>query len=152
MRTNIDLNAFRKFLYEQLFFKSFWRTHWLAIVLIPLFLDFWWHLLWVSKPEWALPYSLFCRGECNVHSARSTSGATHADLLAAGSTAACISRGGTWLRFEWAITRTEDKHATIVRATRLSTNNLILTWNGAYLLCNFKVTCISQCVVGNAFG
>ena len=20
-------------------------------------LDFWWHLLWVSKPEWVLPYS-----------------------------------------------------------------------------------------------
>ena len=26
----------------------------------------------------------FCGGECNVHSPRSTSGATHADLLAAG--------------------------------------------------------------------
>ena len=26
----------------------------------------------------------FCGGECNVHSLRSTSGATHADLLAAG--------------------------------------------------------------------
>ena len=22
-------------------------------------LDFWWHLIWVSKPEWVLPYSLF---------------------------------------------------------------------------------------------
>ena len=43
-------------------------------------LDFWWHLLWVSKPEWVLPYSLFCRGECNVHSLRSTSGATLADV------------------------------------------------------------------------
>ena len=31
-------------------------------------LDFWWRLLWVSKPEWVLPYLLFCRGECNVHS------------------------------------------------------------------------------------
>ena len=30
-----------------------------------------------------LPY-LHCRGECNVHSPRSTSGATLADLLAAG--------------------------------------------------------------------
>ena len=41
-------------------------------------LDFWWRLLWVSKPEWVLPYSLFCGGECNVHSPRSTYGATHA--------------------------------------------------------------------------
>ena len=24
-------------------------------------LDFWWHLLWVSKPEWVLPYLLFLR-------------------------------------------------------------------------------------------
>ena len=24
-------------------------------------LDFWWRLLWVSKPEWVLPYSLFLR-------------------------------------------------------------------------------------------
>ena len=38
-------------------------------------LDFWWRLLWVSKPEWVLPYS-HCGGECNVHSLRSTSGAT----------------------------------------------------------------------------
>ena len=41
------------------------------------FLDFWWHLLWVSKPEWILPYSLFYWGECNVHSLRSTSCVTH---------------------------------------------------------------------------
>ena len=27
--------------------------------LIPLFLNFWWHVLWVSKPEWVLPYSNF---------------------------------------------------------------------------------------------
>ena len=30
-----------------------------------------------------LPYLLFCGGECNVHSLRSTSDVTHADLLAA---------------------------------------------------------------------
>ena len=30
-----------------------------------------------------LPYLLFCGGKCNVHSPRSTSGATYADLLAA---------------------------------------------------------------------
>ena len=27
-------------------------------------LNFWWHLLWVSKPEWVLPYSFFA--EANV--------------------------------------------------------------------------------------
>ena len=46
-------------------------------------LDFWWRLLWVSKPGWVLPYLLFCGGECNVHSLRSTSGTTHANLLVA---------------------------------------------------------------------
>ena len=30
-------------------------------------LDFWWRLLWVSKPEWVLPYTSHCGGECNVH-------------------------------------------------------------------------------------
>ena len=46
-------------------------------------LDFWWHLLWVSKPEWAMPYS-HCRGKHNVCSPRSTSSTTLADLLVAG--------------------------------------------------------------------
>ena len=83
-------------------------------------LDFWWRLFWVSKPEWVLPYSLFCGGECNVHSLRSTSRATLADLLAAGvqpvtSLHACAEVG---LGFEWAITSTEDVCATIVSATR----------------------------------
>ena len=45
------------------------------------------------------------------------------NLLVAGIAAShfptCISRSGTWLRFEWAITRTEDKCTTIVPATRL---------------------------------
>ena len=36
-----------------------------------------------SKPEWVLPLA-FCRGEYNVHSLRPTSGATLANLLAAG--------------------------------------------------------------------
>ena len=86
-------------------------------------LDFWWHLIWVSKPEDILPYSLLCRGKCNVHSPRSTSSATCADLLVAGSTVGhfptYISRGGTCLRFEQAITRTEKECATIVPATLL---------------------------------
>ena len=59
----------------------------------------------------------FCRGKCNVHSPRSTSGATHANLLGAGSAAGhfptYISRGGTWLGFKWAIAQTEDECATI---------------------------------------
>ena len=68
-----------------------------------LVLDLWWCLLWVLKPEWVLPHS-HCRGECNVHSLRSMSGATLADLLTASITAGhfptCISRGGSWLGFE----------------------------------------------------
>ena len=55
----------------------------------------------------------FCGGKCNVHFLRFTSGSTPADLLVAGIAAShfptCISRGGTWLGFEWAITRTEDE-------------------------------------------
>ena len=36
-------------------------------------LGFCYHLPWVFKPEWVMPY-LHCRGECNVHYLRSTSG------------------------------------------------------------------------------
>ena len=54
--------------------------------------------------------------EYNIHSLRSTSGATPANLLAACITAGhspiCINRDGTWLRFEWAITQIEDERAT----------------------------------------
>ena len=59
----------------------------------------------------------------NVEPLRCTSGATPADLLMASITAShfltCISRDGTWLGFEWAITQTEDERATIEPATRL---------------------------------
>ena len=89
----------------------FWRTHVLFWATVTPVIDFGWHLLWVSKPEWVLPCSLFCGGDCNVCSLRPTSGATHAYLLVTGSAAShfptCINRGGTWLRFERAITRTE---------------------------------------------
>ena len=63
---------------------SFWRTHmsYFGATGTPV-LDFWWRLLWGVKPEWVLPYSHY-GGECNVHSPRSTSGATLAHLLAAG--------------------------------------------------------------------
>ena len=40
-------------------------------------LDFWWHLLWVSKPEWA---ALFTFG-IGIRSLRFTSGVTAANLL-----------------------------------------------------------------------
>ena len=65
-------------------FLSFLRTHmsFFGATDTPV-LDFWLCLLWVLKPEWVLPYSLFCGGECNVHSLRSTSGATYVNLLAA---------------------------------------------------------------------
>ena len=45
-------------------------------------LHFWWHLLWVSKPEWA---ALFILGRSihDVHFLRFTSRATPADLLVA---------------------------------------------------------------------
>ena len=43
-------------------------------------LDFWWRLLWVSKPVWILSH-LHCRGKCYVHSLRSTSGATYIQPL-----------------------------------------------------------------------
>ena len=69
-------------------------------------------------------FAFFCRGECNIHPLRSTSGATCADLLAAGSAAGyfltCISRSGALLWFEQEITQTEDKCTTIVPASRLS--------------------------------
>ena len=59
------------------FFKVFCRTyyHVLFWATVYVWYDFWWCLLWVSKPEWVLPYSN-CEGECNVHFLRSTSGAT----------------------------------------------------------------------------
>ena len=79
-------------------------------------------------------FPIFCGGECNVHSPRFTSGATLADLLVASSAAGhfptCISRGGTWLRFERATAQTEDERATIVPATwLLSTYSIYIYLN-----------------------
>ena len=66
---------------------------------------------------------LFCGSKCNVHSPRSISGATPADLLIAGITAdhfpTCISRGGGWLGFQQATTSTEEERVTIVPVTTL---------------------------------
>ena len=60
--------------------------------------------LWDSTPECVLPYSLSCGAECNIHFLISSSGATCANLLVAGSTASHfhrrISRDGARLGFE----------------------------------------------------
>ena len=65
------------------FFKIFFDGHihlsYFVATGIPV-LDFWWRLLWVLKPEWVLSYS-HCGGKSNVHSLRSTSGATHCQPL-----------------------------------------------------------------------
>ena len=47
-------------------------------------LNFWWCLLWVSKPEWVLPYLSLAEAYVLCYMfLRFTSGATPADLLAA---------------------------------------------------------------------
>ena len=86
-------------------------------------LDFWWHL-WVSKPEWVLPYLLFA--EVNVmhtpqdpplqlHMLTSWQPAHSQSLPHMHSPHAlptCMCRGGTYVGFEWAITRSEDERHT----------------------------------------
>ena len=61
---------------------------------------------------------IFCKGKCTLHSLRSTCSAAPANILTASLTTShiptCISRGGSLLGFEQAITRTEDERATIV--------------------------------------
>ena len=105
--------------------KSFWQTHTHVL--------FWGHwypcfgFLVTSplgfKTRVVLPYSLF------VHSPRSTSGATPANLLTASIAAdqfpTCISRGRSWFGFELAITRMEDERATNVPATQLSKSIIV---------------------------
>ena len=58
-------------------------------------LDFWWHLLWFSKPEWAALFTL-SGGIYVTHSLRFTSGATPADLLAVSMAAKRISSTYLW--------------------------------------------------------
>ena len=99
------------------FVKCFWRTLTHVLLwgpLVPLF--------WISGDVscgfqsqsrfWLIH---FCRGECNAYTLRSTSGATPAGPLTASITFShfptCISRGGSWFRFERAISRTEDENA-----------------------------------------
>ena len=76
----INVGIFHNLVSTIFFFLSFWRTH--TSFLGPLV-----PLLWISgdvssvfQSQSGLPYS-HCGGERNVHSLRSTSGATHADLL-----------------------------------------------------------------------
>ena len=67
-------------------------------------------------------------------------GATHANLLTAGAQPfpfpKCMCRGGTWLGFEQAITRTENECVTIVPVTRLYIGRTY-THGGGY---GFKVS------------
>ena len=79
--------------HKEAFFSSFWRTQ--VIFVGPgatdtSVLDFWWCLLWVSKPEWS---ALFTLG-WDIHatcSLRFTSGVTPADLLVASMAAELFS-------------------------------------------------------------
>ena len=52
----------------QKLFLSVWWTHVLFGATGTPVLDFWWRLLWVSKPGWVLPHSLLCGGKYSVHS------------------------------------------------------------------------------------
>ena len=59
-------------------------------------LDFWWCLLWVSKPEWAALFTLE-RGICVTCSLRFTCGVTPANLLAASMVAEPLFSTYLWL-------------------------------------------------------
>ena len=61
-------------------------------------LDFWRCLLWVSKPEWVLPYSNFVKVYVIIHSLRFTSGVTplpvyNASIAASRLPHMCVSAG-----------------------------------------------------------
>ena len=68
-------------------------------------LDVWWRPPWGFKAQVGSALFAFSGGECNVHSLRSTSGSTHADLLAA--SAALVVRKSSNLKmcrlWIWAI-------------------------------------------------
>ena len=67
----------------------------------------------------------FCGGECNIHSLRSTSGATPADLLTAGMATShfptCIRRGRSWLRIKRGITHSHRRRMWHHCASHLAT-------------------------------
>ena len=63
------------------FFFKFWRSLVLFMgLLIPLFLDFWWHRPWVSKPGWIF-FHLCALSPAYNRFLRLTSGVTPPDLL-----------------------------------------------------------------------
>ena len=76
------------------------------------------------------------------------------NLLAASSTAShfptCMCRGGTWFRFKWAITRTEDEHATIVPANQLRCQLFFCA--RVFMCCRSVHTCVYLCVVDLCVG
>ena len=90
-------------------FKCFWRTHPYVLILRPL-----------SFKARVFSTLFACFAEANVLyiPQYTPSGAKPADLLITNTTAGhfpiCISRGGTWLRFECAITLAENVRITIV--------------------------------------
>ena len=59
-------------------------------------LDFWWRLLWVSKPLWLLSYSQ-CGGKYNVRPLRSTSVLHIASLLMVSNVGTEILDGSSWI-------------------------------------------------------
>ena len=101
-------------------------------------LDFWWCLLWVSKPEWA---ALFMLGG-HVHVTcllRFTSGATPADLMVA-SMAAKPSLPHSCKALVGLQTGSFHAAAQSVRSGRRSTNSAIPAWwnkvrNGYFWYC-----------------
>ena len=65
--------------------------------------------------------------------------------IAAGHFPTCISRGGSWLRFKWAMTRTEDERATIVPATRPPNSSWIfIFFQKSAALPTLLISCISS--------
>ena len=64
-------------------------------------LEFWWCLLWVSKPEWTALF-VFSGGILVTHTLRFTSGATPADHLVASIAAKPFSPTYLWAGIGWA--------------------------------------------------
>ena len=95
-------------------------------------LDFCWHLLWISKPEWVLPYTFFA--EVNVmyipqDPPLMLQWYPLGGWCAAGHFPTCMCRGGTWLGFKQAITQTDSECASIVQRGMLCTFPKIHLWS-----------------------
>ena len=78
-------------------------------------LDFWWHLLWISKPEWA-PLFTLGNGICVTVPWDSPSGVTPANLLAASMAAKLMSLPHTCdqvlVGLEWETYHATGEHST----------------------------------------